>query len=1342
MTGKRYNRIRLLLLCTVLVLPMAAQDYSVSRQINSANHLSNDFVTGLAIDGQGYVWAATESGLNRITGNTCTPIRTKTAWGTFTDNQIITALHYHAPTHLMLIGSENGLNLYDCKNATMREMDSDHGLVDYSINHISTANDHEVWLIYGNGQVQRLDCRTYKVSDLNIEKPMGNRCCYDDGKGHLYLGHSKDGMSIITLKDGKTRHYTHQKDDDESLPGNNVRCIYEDSKGRIWVGTDHGTALFHPSTGRFSKVTYREDTYDENVYDLLEMRDGTLWVATDMGGIHVVDLNQDTSGQPFHYDDTQVKLSSINSRSILQDEFGNIWVGNHSTGIDFISVRKPLIKLLDYRDSNLQMRRVYALSMDSDGSLWMGSEDELTRWKNDTLQGKWTIKSKLRRAHSYPRCLMADSKGYVWLGMEDEGIIRLNTKSGQFERLDIGHEAPDIHSFFEDSKGNIWIGTEFGVYLYTDNRLTNAEEVNRIIRNAPVTSFVELKGHEMVLTTLGIGIFTLHPSTHTSTHLRQSDGLPSDKINQAIADNRGGIWMATSEGLAHLSDPIHLKGITVYGREQGLSDNHVRALQQDAAGRIWVSTYSSISYLTPVDYRFHNYNQLDNHHLSGFSGGGAVTAPDGTIYFASASGGCYLHPQDFNDKYTVSDVQIVTCDAYNPVGSETEILHLTPDAKGRVYTNYRQNTLRLTFTVRNFAQTRHVEFSYMMRGMNDKWYYIDDDQDIVFRGLPPGHYTFILRAKLKNQNWEEASQTSIKIRISPPFWQTWWAYTLYTLTLLVAAWYLLRSYKRRLNFRNSLEMERRESIQKQELNEERLRFYTNITHELRTPLTLIVGPLEDLAEDRQLPDGLRRKVETIGKNAQRLRDLTSELLEFRKTETQNRRLTVARGNLGQFIREICLNWGELNRNPKVAFTYHIEEDLPPLYFDSEIVTTILNNLLSNAMKYTEEGSISVSVEREGGHSVRIAVTDTGYGISAQALPHIFERYYQAKGPHQASGTGIGLSIAKSLADLHEAPLTVESREGAGSRFTLTLDTTNTYPDALHKEDAPTPRPMPATSMNDGEGDEEEGHTPTLLIVEDNADIRQYIADSFGDDFHILQAKNGEEGVSKAFEHIPDIIVSDIMMPVKDGIALTKELKEDIRTSHIPIILLTAKVTDMDKEEGYESGADSYLTKPFTAKLLNSRIKNLLANRRRLAEQLSQPHSVRTDTPDSPASEKPTGDMPNEPRLSRLDREFLERLHSVVEANIMQEDIDMAFLTDKMAMSHSTFYRKVKALTGMTAKEYIRKLRLRHTYRLLESGDYNVTEAAMLTGFNQMAHFREIFKNEFGVLPSDVMKKNK
>lgn len=1323
-----YRRILLTLSCALFMSVFAAQDYTVSRRISAADGLSNDFVISMAIDGDGYVWVATEAGVNRIAGKTCQTF----SRSELTNGRRITSLYWHAESGQMLIGTDRGLVVYRLEDGRVKELTKNDGLIVSSIDDITEAGDKHVWLVYGSGQIQELSLTSFIVSNLELPKVYRNRCAVDDGRGHLYIGHSQHGLSIVSLSDGSVKHFEHQSGNAASLPGNNVRQLIIDDMQRIWVGTDNGLALFLHKTGTFKKVTHPDNNYDENVYDIVQMDDKSLWVASDIGGISILDPEQANSNSSLYYNKTKVTLSSINTRSIVQDEFGNIWVGNHSTGIDFISTQKQKFSLLEYYDTEQKYRPVYAITKDIDNKgVWMAGEDELTLWKNGQLAGRWSGQNKTNRQFTSARCLMADHSGHLWIGVNDQGAFRFDKRTGKIDYVAGIDEGFDVLSFAEDENGRIWIGGEFATYIYQNGAASREETISKTLK-APATYFLPMADNKLFVATLGDGAYVFDLNSKTSKHLSTKEGLPSRKINQVIRDHRQGLWLATDEGLAYLADPAGLTGLKVFGKNQNLRDNHILAIQQDEFGRIWMTTYAGISCYDESTDNFYNYTHLDTHLSGGFSIGAAITDNNGEIYFGSATSACYFNPKNMDDNALLSSPQIITCEAYNPVGSNTEILLLKPDGNGRVYTTYDQNTIRITFTVRDYAQTDLAEYSYMMKGMDDKWYDVGHDHDVVFRGLRPGHYTFILRAKQSSQDWGTAADTRFEIIIKPPFWRTWWAYITYLFIIIFAGTMALRSYKRKLALRNSLELGRRDNLHKQQLNEERLRFFTNITHELRTPLTLIIGPLADLLNDEKLPNAYHKRIDVIHKNAERLKDLINGILEFRKTETQNRKLTVAKGDIGKVVGEICLNFKELNRNPGVNFKYEIANNLPEIYFDSEIVTTVLNNFLSNAIKYTEVGNITTKVWTDYENQLNISVSDTGYGIAPNALDHVFERYYQAKDSHQASGTGIGLALVKALADLHQGKVSVESREGKGSCFTFSISTMNTYPDALHKEDAVTPQKekdeKTEVSQN---GESAAEQPPTLLVVEDNTDIRKYIADTFCEDFNILQAGNGEEGILMAEETIPDIIVSDIMMPKVDGIQLTRQLKEDIRTSHIPIILLTAKNSEVDREEGYDSGADSYLTKPFTAKLLASRIQNLLAARRRLAEHIiANPDILESGLQSSQA-----------PKLGRLDQEFLDKLNHVISDNIMQQDIDLPFVTEKMSMSHSTFYRKIKALTGMTAKEYIRKFRLQHCYRLLQSGDYNVNEAAMMTGFNQMAHFRETFKNEFGILPSEVKKKS-
>lgn len=720
--------------------------------------------------------------------------------------------------------------------------------------------------------------------------------------------------------------------------------------------------------------------------------------------------------------------------------------------------------------------------------------------------------------------------------------------------------------------------------------------------------------------------------------------------------------------------------------------------------------------------------------MGNFIEGSACRTEDGTLYFGSLNGVCYFSPESLIAERQVASVQIIECKGLdNQIESRSgETLILT--SNDNIELPYDRNSFRIYFSVPDYSQSQQVEYAYLMEGLENTWTNTLGENQVTFRNISPGEYTFKVKARLRNQEWDDTHIATITIQISPPLWLTWYAKIFYILLALLCVFFWFRFYKRKLLLENSLELEKKKSLNEQELNNERLRFYTNITHELRTPLTLILGPLEDLVNDSHVPTFYSNKIKVIHSSAIRLLNLINQILEFRKTETQNRKLTVSKGDLGSLVTETGLRYKELNRNEKITFQISIDARETKLYFDTDIISTILNNLLSNAIKYTSEGEIRLimrSIVEEENKYTEIVVSDTGYGIDAEALPHIFDRYYQAKGKHQASGTGIGLALVKSLADLHEGTLQVESEIGKGTTFSLRLLTENTYSSALHKEEKPETILIEPEKSEEEEDKEEADVRPMLLVVEDNDDIREYIVSSFSNNYRIITATNGKEGLEQAQKHIPDIIISDIMMPVMDGIEFCKRVKEDVRTSHIPVILLTAKDSIQDKEEGYESGADSYLTKPFSAKLLNSRIHNLLESRRKLALLIAN------------RTKELKPEQPQEPiKLSRLDEEFLARFTSIVEENVDIDKLDMSFMMDKMNMSHSTLYRKIKGLTGISGNEFIRKIRLKNSLRLLMEEGLNISEAAYASGFNDLGYFRTCFKEEYGMAPSEYIKQKK
>lgn len=1334
------------------VLALTASTSSIFKNLGLKEGLSNGFVNDMIIDGQGFIWAATESGLTRIAGTKCTIFKNNNS---NIDNDGIVGLYYNKESNSIWILFKNGhIDVFDCK--TQQFIHFTQKIPKKSVADIKGAADGGIWIAYYDGTIQHYTPKNQKFSTISNKRlpniKNGIRSITDDGNDHLYIGLRIEGLYVYNLRTQKTKYFRHNPNDPQSLPGDNVRSICIDHAKNIWVGTNLGLGLLDPFTGKFKVFKHIANNpaslAGDNIHQIIEMNDRTLWIASDIGGISVLDLNLYKNPLTEELKFSQITkensgLSSNNNRRIIQDSFGNIWIANYSMGIDFIAKSAASINTLQYMGKALE--EVTGLYCDHQGNLWIGQDNLMSLYQNGKLMQTWNFSSYLSNSSSSIYVFEEDKKGNIWCGTSDNGVLKFNPHTHSFTRINYAQNL-DVHALCENAQGKMWVGTEAGIFSVENDKINKEQELNRQMGKNPtiIYSIKEDNYGQIWIGTLDRGVFVFSKQMKLIVHLTEKNLLATNTINHIIKDADGGIWMATMRGLAYVQNPLQPGAIKNYNERYGIKDSHIRAISQDKQGNIWVSMFSGIACLNIHKQRFYNYDYESGIPTSNFVEASAVTTPDGTIYFGSPGGICFFNPQQLTEPKAVSPIQIINCERVGKLSDQFASRLISPNKEGIICLSHDDNTFKINFTIKDFSQEGNVEYSYMMKGLDDQWYETEGDNEVTFRNLKPGDYTFIIRAKLKNQDWEDASTAEMKVVVNPPLWLTWWAKLCYVLLIMGILGYFFRSYQKQLLLRNSLVQEKWESKQRQQVNEERLRFFTNITHELRTPLTLILGPLEDLMEDKEIAERVHHKIGCIHASAERLLNLINDILEFRKTQTQNRKLTVAKANLGAFVREIGVRFKDLNQNSRLNIRLNIKTGVPELYFDSEVINTVINNLMSNAIKYTPEGSITLSLTMPEDNTVAIAVEDTGYGIDKDALPHICDRYYQENGNHQASGTGIGLALVKSLATLHQAELTVESEKGRGSKFTFSLKADRTYPEALHKDDNQDLATAENAEENETTSKEPtEDIRPLLLIVEDNADIRLYIEESLHEDYRIIQACNGREGMEQAFSKVPDIIVSDIMMPEMDGIKMTHILKEDIRTSHIPIILLTAKTSINDQEEGYDSGADSYLTKPFSAKLLHSRIRNILSGRRRLADYIVQKNisQFETSTDEQQTSQKATEEKEDAMtcQISNLDKKFLEKLNKLIENHISTDDLDMAFMTDKMAMSHSTFYRKVKALTGMSANEYIKKAKLRHSMTLLKKGEYSIAEVAILAGFNNLGNFRESFKREFGKSPSEILK---
>lgn len=1336
----------------LLLLPVVslAQPYTV-KQLGIEKGLSNNYVVSIAQDKQGFLWFATEEGLNKFDGTrfiTYLKNEDLTRQG-ITGNELNCLLDDPQDSILWIGTQRAGLNAYDYVNNTFlcyrHDDENPESLITDDVTKIVAATDGNLWITtYWRG-VDYFDKKAGKFIHYNTQTVPGLASdniwsVVDGGDGKLYMGHVHHGFSVLSLKDKKVKNFMYDPEDPVSLPGNGVTCIYKDLSGNIWLGTDRGLALFNPEAENFIHFHHSEDGVPHTVFDIRQFDGNKLWIAMEFGGIAILDLTQRMFLSPdqvrFQYikeGDDEYSLSNSTVRCLFQDSFKNVWAGMWGGGINFLSHESSYFNVYSYSPiqhsgSSLNNKTASSVCVARDGKLWIGTDG-----------GGINVFDKGKRVAVYKeetgdltdnsiQAALCDSEGNLWFGSFMGGVDFYDVKKKSFHQIfPKDKTGEDVRALYEDAE-YVWIGTSNGIYKVRLHDKGIADHYT--VENNLVRCISKDNLNRLWIGTFGGGLGVFDEHFQCVKLFNVTSLFPSNTINTVYMDSQNRMWIGTGEGLVCFPSSQSWD-YKVYRSEEGLSNVYIRAITEDNHGNIWVSTNKGISCYIAVKNSFYNYGRWDGVPIVGFMSGSVTHDYDGNIYFGSLNGLCRFNPEMVLAKREAPSAIMTGLRIFVPISerkSEEKMIELHGCPAVRL--SYMQNNFSVTFNIQNYALADQVEYAYMLKGLENSWYTVTDPNNVTFRNIPPGNYCFQVKTRIRNQEWADEI-ASLDIRIDPPVWLTWWAKLFYILSGVSVLYFILHAYKKKLDMESLYELEKKNHEQEQELNNERLRFYTNITHELRTPLTLILGPLEDMQKSNSLSGKDSQKISVIHQSAIRLLNLINQILEFRKTETQNKKLCVSRDNLAALVHEIGLKYKELNRKPEIDFCLEIEQEDMSLFFDKEVVTIILDNLISNAIKYTEKGTITLGlhqVVRNNIHHTEISVSDTGFGIAPDALPHIFDRYYQEGSEHQASGTGIGLALVKNLVVLHEGEIRVESSLNVGSTFYVSLLTDNTYPHVLHAD---------STEKTSDEKDEkEENIEPVhsgkriLLIVEDNRDICDYIVESFSDDFEVRTAANGEQGLEQALGCIPDIIVSDIMMPVMNGIVMCRKLKEDLRTSHIPIILLTAKDSLQDKEEGYQVGADSYLTKPFSATLLHSRIHNLLESRKLLAERFNT-NSILIDKRAAVTES-----------MNKLDNEFLEKINKLIEDRLSSEKIDIGYLSDAMCMSNSTLYRKMKALTGLSTNEYIRKIKMQYAERLLLEGKYNISEVAFKVGINSTVYFRQCFKDEFGMAPSDYLKKIK
>ncbi len=1355
----------LLLLLAAVYISFAQQTQSF---INISDELVNNEVTSIIQDKKGFIWFGTRGGLQRFDGYEMKLLKNDFQIGNNLLSQSIEVLQNGNGNDIWIGTKSGGLSRYDFKTGAISNyINNNQQATNFNADYILSLldTDSEKLFIGTWKGFQYLNKKTKQFVILNSSwktfdiQPDGNNGYWlatSSGLRHLnpllindvsynfgiqdinitsivedketkclWLGTWEQGMFQFNTATKEFKNFRYKKGDSSSLSSNNTYRILLDSKGTLWVGTwGGGLNKFDRKTGSFEKIPlnipglYTND--NQIILTIQEDPSGLLWVGTDGAGVFKFDLNQKKFANIGYINKTNSILGSTHVLAVFVDQFNKLWLGTKGGGIqyaaDWEKFTKLSINVKKYKNTpsaSPESRSFLALG----DYLWAGTDKGLIRILNKRSGvGGYNIfipdkKNPASLSGLKINALAKDSSGKLWIGTQENGLSCITEFDKNNQPIFKNYlpafgvigalQNERISCLLVDTKKRLWVGTYKGLHLYQPSTdqfqafIQTAEIKNSISNNTILCLAEDKSGNIWAGTQYGLNkISGIEGDKLNVTSYTTKEGLPSDYIHSVIPDSAGNIWASTNKGIIRFS--LKNNTIVVFDKRDGVqslvfSEN---ASFKDGKGHFFFGGLEGLTYFIPDDIKINRFSP--------------------PIYFTNL--------KINNNIYEFGKEKMENSILEKPF-YETESITL----------GHKENIISIEFAALDYHAPDKNEYMYKLEGFNKDWVYAGNSRLVSFTNLKPGTYYLKIKATNSDKIWNPVPH-ELKINILPPPWKTWWAYTIYIAVFIFLLWLTRYFGLRQEALKNQLIVAKLGRQQEKKLATFKERLFTNISHEFRTPLTLILGPVDDLLNRKKLEMPVEKSLKMVQKQSKRMLRMVNQLLDFQKAEAGSLKLTLQPGEIVSFCYDIFTLFADEAQRRNIAYTFESEEKYISFSFDQNKLEIIVFNMLSNAFKFSPDGeSICVKVKKNKDQFCEISVQDTGRGIPANEMTRIFDRFYRGKEEDATtiSGTGIGLSFVKELTELHGGTIKAHSNGIKGSTFTVTLPPAAVSETVLYisGESIFNSIQKPETILNSTDMQEKneqlnpEQDQPIILVVEDEADIQQYINDILSPSFKVITASNGKEGLEKAFETIPDLIVSDIMMPEMDGIELCRKLKSDKGTSHIPIILLTA-LTDMAHHvQGIREGADVYLPKPFNSQLLLVHVHNLINLRNTLKDLYAKKVFLGS------------GNF----EIKTFEEEFLFKLMKLVEENISNSDFNNDELANLMFMSRSTFYRKLKAVTGMSGNEFIRTSRLNYAAKLLNSGNYAVTEAAYESGFNDIKYFRKRFLDQFGVNPSDYKK---
>lgn len=1319
------------LLLLSLSLPLQAEigNQADFRHYTIQEGLSVNAVYSITQDSKGFLWFGTIDGLNRFDGRHIKPYRLTPA-----DEQagvklgsIIFGLCEDKEQQLW-IASDRGVARLDLKTERFLPFDLKNGDADARASAVLMDNRGRIWMaIFGQGlycytpqtgQVEQFQCDDKKPGTLasnNIRR------LYEDAAGVLWISYTDRGIARF---DAHKRCFTNYALTPEPLPN---EALFEDSQGNFWVGNDtRGLVRFDRRTGATHFfLTAASPHYARHIRGIAEYAPGVLLVASD-NGLTLFDTQTGEARATLTASEGTDGLNDTYLHSLYIDRERGLWVGTYFGGVNYLSLNNNA-NFINYTysltENSIPGRIVSAFCEDPDGNLWVGTDDAgLSHFDRRTQHFTNYRPERGRNSLSYHNIhALRCHDGALWIGTYTGGLDRMDLRTRTFRNYPSSANdstalcASSVYSLYEDSRGTLWIGTTLGLNRY--NPATDNFTRYPALAGCDVTHILEDRRGHLWVATFGNGLFQLNTRTgRWQNFSRATHGLANDKVvTLCLADDER-LWVGTDGGGLCRFD--YDAGRFVSYTHADFTSKVIHRIIPDY-DYLWISTNKGLLKVHPDQQTVKVYNSYDGLPGDQFTPNAGIKTADGRLWFGTISGFTSFVPRELKENRRVPPVVLTNLSILNDdvhPGDAGSPLVASIGYTRELTLSHRQSVFSLEFVALSFTAPIKNKYVYKLEGFDRDWQGVSGEPRVSYMNLPAGTYRFLVRASNGDDVWTPRTELLV-LTILPPFWRSLWAYLVYAVLLLTGVTGLFFYLMRRTRRLHRVRLQELEVSKEKELYTAKVNFFTNIVHEIRTPLTLIIGPLEFIMKSRTTVAEAHDELLVIERNSNRLLTLVNQLMDFRKIEAEGFLLKNERQDVTALVRQVCANFAQAGRQCKAEITYHFPDAPCPAQVDAEAVEKIVTNLVMNAVKYTRD-RISVDVvRREGTRRIDIRIADNGCGISPESLEKIFQPFYQVRHAQQAAtpGTGIGLTLARSLTEAMGGHLLVESTPGEGSTFTVQFPLLPDEEAMLPDEEVMPPPTTAAIAV-----EETSDPVATLLVIDDNEELRTFLDQHLRTHYRVLLAESGEEALTVLADGRIDLIVSDVMMPGMDGFELSRRVKQTLETSHIPLILLTARAHIDAKIEGLETGADVYIEKPFSVDFLCAQINSLLVNRAKLRQRFVDQPFVSSQTM----------------ATSRTDRELLAKLDAAIEKNLAESEFSIDDLAGILCMSRSTLFEKIKNISGLTPNNYIRLTRLKRAAEYLSVGEYQIGEVCYLVGFSSSSYFTKCFKKQFGVLPTE------